>query len=382
MLGVLATVLWAGTATAPPSVAACPSEGAVAAELDRLGASAALAALGSPEVTVEGTKMRVVLRGLDGSVMGAREVVAPEACRERASVAAVFIAAWVGAWSTKPLPNPPSTSTAAPSANVAKTARPEDSRIRVHAPGSADVAARAKPPSVVVGSSSGQTPAQPSAASPASPRATTTPPPAPASTPATAPALPPAPSSPPSSTSPPEAISPARPKPAPAVEVAGLAFATHDGDAGTFGAGVFATYRLAEALSVAALLETTGEREAALQPGVAGYRTSRFGLGASVPRRWGRLRGEVGIFPELTMLTATGRQLAVNRSITTWGAAVDLRGRLGLAVGRFVPFLFAGGNGALRAERLTLDNRPQTTTLSRWNLSAGAGLAIVLGKNE
>ena len=101
-----------------------------------------------------------------------------------------------------------------------------------------------------------------------------------------------------------------------------------------------------------------------------------------MPRRWGRLRGEVGIFPELTMLTATGRQLAVNRSITTWGAAVDLRGRLGLAVGRFVPFLFAGGNGALRAERLTLDNRPQTTTLSRWNLSAGAGLAIVLGKNE
>lgn len=77
MLGALASLLLAGATMAPPADAACPSKDAIAFEMDRLGASAALAALGSPEVTVEGTKMRVVLRGRDGSAMGTREVAAP-----------------------------------------------------------------------------------------------------------------------------------------------------------------------------------------------------------------------------------------------------------------------------------------------------------------
>jgi hypothetical protein len=162
-----------------------------------------------------------------------------------------------------------------------------------------------------------------------------------------------------------------------------LAFGTHDGAAGTFGAGLFAAYAIADALTVAALLETTGTREAAVGPVVATYRTSRLGVGASVRRRWGRLLGDVGIFPELTVLAASGQPLAVPRSVTSWGAAMDVRGRLGLAFGRFLPFLFAGASGALRAERLTLDDdATDTTTLSRWNFSAGAGLAILLGAKE
>jgi hypothetical protein len=57
MLGALATLLSAVAATVLPTSAACPSADSVAAELDRLGALAALAALGTPEVTIEGAKM-------------------------------------------------------------------------------------------------------------------------------------------------------------------------------------------------------------------------------------------------------------------------------------------------------------------------------------
>lgn len=105
MLGVLALV-WNVAVAATPVNADCPRQEEVAAELDRLGASAALATLGSPEVTVAENKMRVALRGRDGSVIGAREVAASEDCHQRAAVAAVFIAAWVGEWST-PLPRLP-----------------------------------------------------------------------------------------------------------------------------------------------------------------------------------------------------------------------------------------------------------------------------------
>jgi hypothetical protein len=162
-------------------------------------------------------------------------------------------------------------------------------------------------------------------------------------------------------------------------EVAGLGFGTHDGDAGTFGAGILVGVRPTGALVLAALLEATGERERNLDPGVAAYRTFRFGVGAGVLRSWNRVFCDVGIFPELTLLTLNGKQLASGRSATAWGAAADLRARLGLAWGRFAPFLFAGGSYALRGERLSLDDRPQNITLSRWNVSAGAGLAVLLG---
>jgi hypothetical protein len=44
------------------------------------------------------------------------------------------------------------------------------------------------------------------------------------------------------------------------------------------------------------------------------------------------------------------------------------------------PFVFAGGSCALRGERLNLDDRSQSITLSRWNVSAGAGLAFLFGE--
>ena len=99
----MASLLWAGTVVVLPTGTTCPSGDAIAAEIDRLGVVAALAALGSPEVTVKDASMHVVLRGRDNSMLGARDVAAPEACHERATVAAVFIAAWVGEWTTAPL---------------------------------------------------------------------------------------------------------------------------------------------------------------------------------------------------------------------------------------------------------------------------------------
>ncbi|MGB8296445.1 MAG: hypothetical protein WCG85_13540 [Polyangia bacterium] len=103
MWAPIASLFWAAAITVLPTGTTCPSADAIAAELDRLGAAAALEALGSPEVTIKDTRMHVVLRDQDGAMLGAREVAAPEACNERATVAAVFIAAWVGEWTTAPL---------------------------------------------------------------------------------------------------------------------------------------------------------------------------------------------------------------------------------------------------------------------------------------
>jgi hypothetical protein len=294
-------LLWAGAVAVLPIGATCPSANAIAAELDRLGASAALAALGSPEVTVTDTKMQVVLRGQDGSRLGAREIAAPEACNERATVAAVFIAAWVGEWNTAPLAEKQNSKLEAPSHDAA--------------------------------------PASSSAV-----RAET------------------------------------RLKPESRVEIAGLGFGTHDGDAGTYGAGLLVGYRPRGALALAALFEGTGQRERTLGPGLAGYRTFRLGVGAGVLRKWGRVFGDVGIFPELTLLTLNGKRLQSGRAATVWGAAADLRARLGFNWGRVAPFLFTGGSYALRGERLTLDDRQQNVTLSRWNFSVGAGLAFLFGE--
>ena len=366
MLGAVASLLWAGAVTVLPVGVTCPSGDAVAAELDRLGATAALATLGSPEVTVEDTNMRIVLRGLDGTIVGTRDVVAPYACHQRASVAAVFIAAWVGEWSTKPLPNlgPPNPATARAASG---TERP-----RTAVAGRAEAGDRLR-------DSASLRPATTTASAPI-------PPPAPLLLPAPQlePPPPPTSSAPPSLSSPSAAVVAGQNR-VPTIEVAGLAFGTHDGDSGAFGAGVSTAYRIAGSLSLAALFETTGERQTRLGTGWAAYRTSRLGIGASVQRRWGHFFADAGIFPELTMLTANGRLLVAARSATTWGAAVDLRGRVGFALGRFVPILFAGGSRDLRPEYLTLtggSDGSDNATLSRWNLSAGAGLAVLLGKNE
>jgi len=356
MLGPCATLLLATAVAASSAGAACPTEEAVAGELDRLGAAAALAALGTPEVTIDGATMRVVLRGRDGSVMGAREVAAPERCHQRASVAAVFVAAWVGEWSTKP--TVAGSSSSAPVERSAGARMEPIARSSFKKPAPTPVAPAAPPPPP-------REPPPPTAPVPPSPAAIS-------------PATSPSPVTPDANL----AHSPARHKGSPSIEAALLTFLIHDGDAGAAGAGVQAAYPIGAKVSLAMVIETTSARDKAVGPALASYRTSRFGIGLSARRKWGRLVGDAGLFPELTMLTVGSRQLATNRDVTTWGAALDLRGRLGLAFGRFLPFLYVGGSGALRAQELTIDNRPDTATLSRWNVSAGLGLAVSLGAEE
>jgi len=167
------------------------------------------------------------------------------------------------------------------------------------------------------------------------------------------------------------------------MEIAGWALATNDGDATTMGAGLLAGYRFARRVAAAALVETTAEREVAIGPAVAAYRTSRLGVGACVMGTRGRLYLDAGVFPELTMLTARGtKRLNVGYVVTTWGIAMDLRVRLGLSVGRITPFVFMGGSGGLPAQQLTLEGAPGAKTLSRWSFSAGIGLAILVGAKE
>jgi hypothetical protein len=99
----LVAILAANLAGAPE--AACPSDGEVQAELARLGAGDAAGGM-QPEISIQGSKMRVVLRGRDGPV-GSREVEAPASCHERATIAAVLVATWMGVWPQGPEPTVP-----------------------------------------------------------------------------------------------------------------------------------------------------------------------------------------------------------------------------------------------------------------------------------
>jgi hypothetical protein len=60
------------------------------------------AGVAPPEIAVAGDRMRVVLRGRDGATVGTREVEAPATCHERATVAAVLVATWMGIWPKAP----------------------------------------------------------------------------------------------------------------------------------------------------------------------------------------------------------------------------------------------------------------------------------------
>jgi hypothetical protein len=102
----IVAVMWAGlvltaviaadvaAGSLPAFDAACPADADVEAELARVGAGQSV----HPEIEILGSQMRVVLRGQDGSTLGSREVEAPTSCRERATVAAVLVATWIGTW--------------------------------------------------------------------------------------------------------------------------------------------------------------------------------------------------------------------------------------------------------------------------------------------
>jgi hypothetical protein len=290
-------------ALASPAAAApaptCPERHAVEQELDRLGAAPALAQKGTPDVTVDDSGMRIVLRGRDGKVLGMREIAAPAACQERAVVAAVVIAAWLGEWSAS------------------------------------------------------------------EPRAA-----APAPLPAT-PVLVRAPAPPPAAATAPRA----RPR----IDLAAFGSVVHDGDVGTWAAGGELALGLGDRFSVTAQGHATGERTQALGPGQAAYQSLGLGAGVSWRRPLGRtLLLDAGAGPEALRTALRGENLSTRRDATAWSLAIDGRIRLGLRLGPVVPFVHGGAAYALARARLTLDDRPDTLTLSRWNVAAGLGLLFSL----
>jgi hypothetical protein len=118
-------VMWAGfalaavvvslaeTSPSPASGPPCPDPSEVEAHMVRLGVEGGR----RPEITVLGDKMRVVLRGQDGLTLGSREVEAPASCHERATVAAVLVATWMGVWpaaASPAIPSAPPSSKSAP----------------------------------------------------------------------------------------------------------------------------------------------------------------------------------------------------------------------------------------------------------------------------
>ena len=293
--GILAVAAPALGAPAPT----CPERHAVEQELDRLGAAPALAQKGTPDISVDDSGMRIVLRGRDGKVLGMREIAAPAACQERAVVAAVVIAAWLGEWSAS----------------------------------------------------------APRAAAPAPPPAT--------------PVLVRAPA--------PRPAPPAGPRPRPRIDLAAFGSVVHDGNVGTWGAGGELAFGLGDRFSVTAQGHATGERTQPLGPGQAAYQTLGLGAGVSWRRPLGRtLLLDAGAGPEALRTALRGEKLSAPRDATAWSLAIATRIRLGLRVGSVVPFVYGGAAYALTQAKLTLDDRRDTLTLSRWNLAAGLGLLFSL----
>jgi hypothetical protein len=329
----------------------------VAAELERLGTAAAVAAVGVPEIRVDGTSMRVALRGLDGKISGVREIAAPTACAERATVAAVLVSAWVGAWPAGALPE---------AARMPETER----------------AASSSPPILSVRTA----PTLPNRPGDAPARAARTPLPAlPTAAPlpgdsssAIAPTMPmPVAEPPPARTAVAQAGRPVRPT---RVELGGFGFGIHDGDAGAFGGGIQAGYRFPHWLGLDAVLAAAAARERAMVRGSAAYRQYSLGVGLNARKQSGRVAGDLGVLPEVTILSVEGRNLNPGRSVTRWGAGAATRVRLALVLGPWRPFAFAGASFALRAERLRLDDYPaRSITLSRWSFTLGLGLSCFFG---
>jgi hypothetical protein len=384
MLGRVVTLFLAAIGAVPARAADCPSQDAVAAELQRLGATAAIASVGTPEIRVDSARMRVVLRGPDGEVLGAREVAAPASCAERARVSAVLLSAWAGAWQAgsfpeaDPLPGPTSAGRAGEASSGSTAARLSSGR-------SPPAGSAPALPGPAPGVRKGVAPAGLTAAPPRAPTPVPTPSvPGPRRSEAT----------PPPSTTHGTSQGPVRPNGREAtrvalggrpgrripLELAAFGFGIHDGDAGTFGAGIQVGYRFPHWLGIDAIFAGSAERERPMVRGLAAHRLYGLGLGPSLRKQLGPVFGDLVVFPEVTLISVEGRGLSPGRSVTRWGVAVDGRLRIGLALGSWRPFVFAGTSYALRAEHLVLDDYPeQGITISRWNLSLGLGLAYLFG---
>jgi hypothetical protein len=116
----LATVLASALADgqAPSGDLSCPDPAEIESQLIRMGGTGNA----RPEIVITGDRMRVLLRGPDGETLGSREVEAPSSCSERATVAAVLVATWMGVW-----PQAAKPATAAPESPTSPAPTPSGS---------------------------------------------------------------------------------------------------------------------------------------------------------------------------------------------------------------------------------------------------------------
>jgi hypothetical protein len=341
----------------------CPAAAAIADELGRLGALAALAQVGTAEVEAGQPQLHIVIRDRQGIVLGSRTVEAPADCSARAALAAVLIAAWTGDWIKT---NMGGAATAPALGGGAAQPAPRETHVQAKP-------TRAQPswPSLA------PLPAAPGdetalVRTAAAPEAAVVPPPVvddsprPSSAPAASPspaASPPAPAQ--------SAFAPVH------AELAALVFGMHDGDAGTFGGGVAAALSR-RAYFLVALVEGVAERQRSLPPGSAGYGQLRMGIGAGARKSWRRVFVDLALVPELAHYALRGIDLTGSQSVVAWGFVADGRARLGFAWGRVAPFTYVGANWSLLRERLWVDGQPGPVTLSRANLAAGLGISFTV----
>jgi hypothetical protein len=155
-----------------------------------------------------------------------------------------------------------------------------------------------------------------------------------------------------------------------------LLAAVHDGDEGGLGLGARADLGRGPWL-LSALVEGSSERAQTLGAGQGAYRFLRAGIGFGVRTLGPQVFWDATLLPMIDRLSLAGKELAANRTVTSWGFAVAGRTRLGWSGGRLRPFLFLAASYRVPGERMTLENRPGVKVpLSATNVEAGLGISL------
>ena len=292
----------------------CPAREAIDTNLERLGALALLAQLGTAEVRVQEPSLHVSFLDRRGGSLGVRVVTVTSDCGTRAALAAAVIATFVGEWAQTKLADAVSTPAAPPTANpaTAAAAQAEANRIQQGQPA-------AKKPAA----------AQPIALAGRTWQA----------------------------------------------ELGAVAFGIHDGDAGGLGFGVRANVNRG-AYMASALVEGSLDREQPLGAGQGAYRFLRAGLGLGVRGQWPRVFWDTTVVPMVERLSLQGRNVIAPKDATDWGFVLAGHSSLGWNGPRFRPFLFVGASYSIPGQRMTLTGTDVRVPLSSVNVEAGLGVSL------
>jgi hypothetical protein len=161
-----------------------------------------------------------------------------------------------------------------------------------------------------------------------------------------------------------------------ALAAGAFGFGVHDGDRSAAGLGV-AGDAAAGPLVLAAFFDGNTERERPLGPGRAGYRSVRGGVGVGV-RTSGtrRLFLEATLSPVVSRVSLQGKDLETNNQVSEWNVGLSARVRAGWRTTHVTPHLFFDLSRDFLRRRATLDDRPDSLSLSATNAALGVGIAV------